>query len=254
MMSRLRQYFITGLLVWLPMGVTVWVLLWLVGILDSIFLGVLAATEAVIPPLVPLGDQLRRIPGLGVILVTVVVLGTGLFVANMFGQWWLRQWEKLMNRIPVVRSIYSSVKQVSDTLFSGSGQAFSKALLIQYPRQGAWTIGFLTGRPGGEVATYLDRDFISVYVPTTPNPTSGFFLMVPRADVVELKMSVDEALKYVISMGVVAPPMREPRAGEPQPLPQVPGVTGPAPSAPSAQPEIPVSPALADPAGARPEL
>ncbi|WP_349770336.1 DUF502 domain-containing protein [Ottowia sp.] len=253
-MSRLRQYFITGLLVWLPMGVTVWVLLWLVGILDSIFLGVLAAAEAVVPGLASVGEQLRHIPGLGVILVALVVLGTGLFVANMFGQWWLRQWEKLMNRIPVVRSIYSSVKQVSDTLFSGSGQAFSKALLIQYPRQGAWTIGFLTGRPGGEVATYLKGDFISVYVPTTPNPTSGFFLMVPRADVVELKMSVDEALKYVISMGVVAPPTREPRAGEPQPLPQVPGVTGPAPSAPPAQPEIPVSPALADSAGARPEL
>ncbi len=254
MMARLRQYFITGLLVWLPMGVTVWVLLWLVGILDSIFLGVLAATEAVVPGLVPLGDQLRRIPGLGVILVTVVVLGTGLFVANMFGQWWLRQWEKLMNRIPVVRSIYSSVKQVSDTLFSGSGQAFSKALLIQYPRQGAWTIAFLTGRPGGEVATHLDRDFISVYVPTTPNPTSGFFLMVPRADVIELKMSVDEALKYVISMGVVAPPMREPRAGDPHPVPQVPGVTGPAQPALPAQAKTPVSNALADAAGARPEL
>ena len=125
MMSRLRQYFITGLLVWLPVGVTVWVLLWLVGILDSIFLGVLAAVEAVVPGLTPLADQLRRIPGLGVILVAVVVVSTGLFVANMFGQWWLRQWERLMHRIPVVRSIYSSVKQVSDTLFSGSGQAFS---------------------------------------------------------------------------------------------------------------------------------
>ena len=210
MMSRLRQYFITGLLVWLPVGVTVWVLLWLVGILDSIFLGVLAAVEAVVPGLTPLADQLRRIPGLGVILVAVVVVSTGLFVANMFGQWWLRQWERLMHRIPVVRSIYSSVKQVSDTLFSGSGQAFSKALLIQYPRQGAWTIAFLTGKPGGEVARHLDGDYISVYVPTTPNPTSGFFLMVPRADVVELKMSVDEALKYIISMGVVAPPLRKP--------------------------------------------
>ena len=227
MMSRLRQYFITGLLVWLPVGVTVWVLLWLVGILDSIFLGVLSALEAMIPGLTPLADQLRRIPGLGVILVAVVVFGTGLFVANMFGQWWLRQWDRLMHRIPVVRSIYSSVKQVSDTLFSGSGQAFSKALLIQYPRQGGWTIAFHTGRPGGEVARHLDGDFISVYVPTTPNPTSGFFLMLPRADVVELKMSVDEALKYIISMGVVVPPLREPRPGDLTPTPQVPGVTGP---------------------------
>ncbi|MFT3779568.1 MAG: DUF502 domain-containing protein [Ottowia sp.] len=227
MMSRIRQYFATGLLVWLPMGVTVWVLLWLVGILDSIFLGVLAAAEALLPGLGPLAERLRHIPGLGVILVAIVIFGTGLFVANMFGQWWLRQWDRLMTRIPVVRSIYSSVKQVSDTLFSGSGQAFSKALLVQYPRQGAWTIAFLTGKPGGEVARHLEGEFVSVYVPTTPNPTSGFFLMVPRADVVELKMTVDEALKYVISMGVVVPPMREPRPGQPLPAPQVPGVTGP---------------------------
>ncbi|MFT4194956.1 MAG: DUF502 domain-containing protein [Ottowia sp.] len=227
MMSRIRQYFATGLLVWLPMGVTVWVLLWLVGILDSIFLGVLAAAEALLPGLGPVAEKLRHIPGLGVILVAIVIFGTGLFVANMFGQWWLRQWDRLMTRIPVVRSIYSSVKQVSDTLFSGSGQAFSKALLVQYPRQGAWTIAFLTGKPGGEVARHLEGEFVSVYVPTTPNPTSGFFLMVPRADVVELKMTVDEALKYVISMGVVVPPMREPRPGQPLPAPQVPGVTGP---------------------------
>lgn len=252
MMSRLRQYFITGLLVWLPMGVTVWVLLWLLGILDSIFLGVLAAAEAMIPGFETLAERLRHVPGLGVVLVAVVILATGLFVANMFGQWWLRQWDRLMTRIPVVRSIYSSVKQVSDTLFSGSGQAFSKALLIQYPRQGAWTIAFLTGRPGGEVARLLDGDFVSVYVPTTPNPTSGFFLMVPRADVVELKMSVDEALKYVISMGVVVPPLREPRPGTP---PQVPGVTGPMPARADAPADAP--PAhhpLTDPAAVRPEL
>ena len=206
MMSRLKQYFITGLLVWLPMGVTVWVLLWLLGILDGIFLGVLSAAEAMVPALGPLANRLRHIPGLGVILVAIVILGNGLFVANMFGQWWLRQWHRLMTRIPVVRSIYSSVKQVSDTLFSGSGHAFSKALLIQYPRSGAWTIAFLTGQPSGEVAAHLGGEHLSVYVPTTPNPTSGFFLIVPRADVVELAMSVDEALKYVISMGVVAPP------------------------------------------------
>ena len=218
MMIRLRQYFITGLLVWLPMGVTVWVLLWLVGILDSVFQGVLIAFETMVPPLQPLANQLRHIPGLGVILVAIVIVGTGLFVANMFGQWSLRQWDRLMTRIPVVRSIYSSVKQVSDTLFSGSGHAFSKALLVQYPRQGAWTIAFLTGHPGGEVAARLGEGYLSVYVPTTPNPTSGFFLVVPRADVIELAMSVDEALKYVISMGVVAPPpVREPVALPPVP-------------------------------------
>lgn len=235
MMSRLKQYFITGLLVWLPMGVTVWVLLWLLGILDGIFLGVLSAAEAMVPALGPLANRLRHIPGLGVILVAIVILGTGLFVANMFGQWWLRQWHRLMTRIPVVRSIYSSVKQVSDTLFSGNGQAFSKALLIQYPRAGAWTIAFVTGKPEGEVSCHLQGDFVGVYVPTTPNPTSGFFLMVPRADVVELNMSVDEALKYVISMGVVAPPQRAPCADEPIPVPQVPGITGPL-HAPAAEP------------------
>ena len=215
MIARLRQYFITGLLVWLPMGVTVWVLLWLVGILDSIFLGVLATLEAVLPGMSRIAEPLRNVPGLGVILVAIVIFVTGLSVANFAGQWWLRQWDKLMTRIPVVRSIYSSVKQVSDTLFSGSGQAFSKALLIQYPRPGAWTIAFLTGKPGGEVAQHLSGDFISVYVPTTPNPTSGFFLMVPRADVVELRMSVDEALKYVISMGVVVPSGRVADAATP---------------------------------------
>ena len=206
MTSRLRQYFVTGLLVWLPMGITVWVLVWLLGLLNGIFLSVLGALETMLPGLSSAASHLRQVPGLGVALVVIVILTTGLFVTNMVGQWWLRRWDALMTRIPVVRSIYSSVKQVSDTLFSGSGQAFSKALLIQYPRQGVWTVAFLTGQPGGEVAGHLQGDFVSVYVPTTPNPTSGFFLMAPRADVIELRMSVDEALKYVISMGVVAPP------------------------------------------------
>ena len=152
-----------------------------------------------------LAEFMRGVPGLGVILVALVIFSTGVFVANMFGQWWLRKWHGLMNRIPVVRSIYTSVKQVADTLFSGSGNAFSKALLVQYPRQGSWTIAFLTGTPGGEVAKHLEQPMVSVYVPTTPNPTSGFFLMMPKADVIELDMSVDDALKYIISMGVVVP-------------------------------------------------
>jgi uncharacterized membrane protein len=205
MKHRIKNYFITGLLVWLPLAITVWILLWLVGMLDGIFLAVLGAADAVIPGMHLLADQLRHVPGLGVILVAVVIFGTGVFVANMFGQWWVRQWDKMFTRIPVVRTIYTSVKQVADTLFSGSGNAFSKALLVQYPRQGSWTIAFLTGKPGGEVASHLQGEFVSVYVPTTPNPTSGFFLMMPRADVVELKMSVDDALKYIISMGVVVP-------------------------------------------------
>ncbi len=114
-------------------------------------------------------------------------------------------WESVLRRIPVFNTIYSSVKQVSDTLFSSSGNAFRKALLVQYPRQGSWTIAFQTGVPGGDVRNHLTGDYVSVYVPTTPNPTSGFFLMVPRADTIELDMSVDEALKYIVSMGVVTP-------------------------------------------------
>jgi uncharacterized membrane protein len=200
-----KQYFITGLLVWLPMGITVWVLTWLVGLLDGIFLAVLHAADTVIPGMHTLADYLRGVPGLGVMLVAVVIFATGVFVANIFGQWWLRQWDALMNRIPVVRSIYTSVKQVADTLFSGSGNAFSKALLVQYPHQGSWTIAFLTGSPGGEVVRHFTEPMVSVYVPTTPNPTSGFFLMMPKAHVIELDMTVDDALKYIISMGVVVP-------------------------------------------------
>ena len=202
---RLRQYFITGLLVWLPMAVTLWVLMWLYGLLDGIFLSVLGAADAVLPGLHELADALRAIPGFGVLSVALVIVITGLFVANIFGQWWVRQWDRLMNRIPVVRSIYTSVKQVSDTLFSGSGQAFSKALLVRYPHADSWTIAFLTGKPSGHVGAQFPEPMVSVYVPTTPNPTSGFFLMMRQRDVVELDMSVDDALKYIISMGVVVP-------------------------------------------------
>jgi uncharacterized membrane protein len=151
-------------------------------------------------------DVLRHIPGLSVIVMVAGLLLTGIFAANIFGQWWLTQGSRLLNKIPIVKSIYSSVKQVSDTLFSSSGNAFREAVLVEYPRQGSWTIAFVTGKPSGEAAQHLQGDYLSLYVPTTPNPTSGFFLMVPRADVKVLNMSVDEALKYVISMGVVSPP------------------------------------------------
>lgn len=204
----MKKYIITGLLVWLPLAVTVWVLLWIVGLLDGVFVGLLSALQAVLP--MDVADALGRlkgVPGLGVLLMVVGMLLTGVFVTNIFGQWWLRQWHRILSNTPIVKSIYVSVKQVSDTLFSTSGNAFREAVLVQYPRHGAWTIAFVTGRPGGEVARHLSADgYLSVYVPTTPNPTSGFFLMVPRADVIELEMSVDEALKYIISMGVVAPP------------------------------------------------
>jgi uncharacterized membrane protein len=202
-----RKYIVTGLLVWLPLAITVWVLSWLLGVLNGMFAWLLGVAQAVLPASAQGAiEALAKIPGLGVIVMLVGLLLTGMFAANMIGQWWVHQWHRLMAQIPIVKSIYSSVKQVSDTLFSSSGNAFREAVLVQYPRQGAWTIAFVTGKPGGEVVDHLPGDYVSVYVPTTPNPTSGFFLMMPRADVVALKMSVDEALKYVISMGVVAPP------------------------------------------------
>ncbi len=203
---RLKNLFVAGLLVWLPLTITIWVLWQLLSVFDGIFRAVVGALDAVAPSLQPLLDKLAGTPGLGVIVVIAAILLTGLLVANIVGQWWLRQWDAVIARIPIVKSIYSSVKQVSDTLFSSTGNAFRQAVMVQYPRAGSWTIAFVTGAPGGEVAQQLPGEHISVYVPTTPNPTSGFFLMVPKAEVVELSMSVDEALKYVISMGVVAPP------------------------------------------------
>jgi len=204
---RLKKYLIAGLLVWLPMTVTIWVLHSALGLLDSVFGWVLTATQAVLPVTAHgFIESLRHVPGLGVVVLLLGLLLTGAFAANMVGQWWLAQGHRLLKKIPIVKSIYSSVKQVSDTLFSSTGNAFREAVLVQYPRQGAWTIAFVTGKPGGEAALHLKGDYLSLYVPTTPNPTSGFFLMVPRADVIELSMTVDEALKYVISMGVVAPP------------------------------------------------
>jgi uncharacterized membrane protein len=203
-----KKHLIAGLLVWLPLAITIWVLLWVVGLLDGVFGGLAGALQTVLPAGADATiDALRKVPGLGVLVMALLLLFTGMFVTNIVGQWWLRQWNRLLHQIPIVKSIYSSVKQVSDTLFSSSGQAFREAVLVQYPRQGSWTIAFVTGRPGGEVSRHLDPEtHLSVYVPTTPNPTSGFFLMLPRADVVPLAMSVDEALKYIISMGVVAPP------------------------------------------------
>jgi uncharacterized membrane protein len=201
-----KKYLVAGLLVWLPLAITVWVLSWLLGVLDGVFAGLLSATQALLPAAAHASiERLRDVPGLGVLALGVGMLLTGVFVANIFGQWWFRQWDRVLGKIPIVKSIYNSVKQVSDTLFSSNGNAFREAVLVQYPRQGSWTIAFVTGKPGGEVATRLTGDYVSVYVPTTPNPTSGFFLMMPRADVLALRMSVDEALKYVISMGVVAP-------------------------------------------------
>jgi uncharacterized membrane protein len=206
-----KKYMLTGLMVWLPLAITIWVLSWLVKSLDGVLGGVLFGVATVGPEsLGPIIGQVRSIPGLGVLIVAAFMLLTGALVSNVAGRWLLRQWDGLFTRIPIVKSIYNSVKKVSDTLFSSNGNAFRTALLIQYPRAGSWTIAFQTGTPSGEVATHLGADFVSVYVPTTPNPTSGFFLILPRADVIELDMSVDQALTYVISMGSVPPTAHEP--------------------------------------------
>jgi len=198
----MKKYLITGLLIWIPLAITLWVL-------DAIVSAMSQSLLLLPPQYQPQALLGYQIPGLGAVLTVVIVFVTGVLASNILGQRLLQLWENILGRIPVVKTLYHGIKQISDTLFAPGGQAFRKALLVQYPRPGSWTIAFLTGRPGGDVANHLIGDYVSVYVPTTPNPTSGFFLMMPRADVIELDMSVDEALRYVISMGVVAPGQSE---------------------------------------------
>jgi len=210
----MRRYFVTGLLVWVPLGITLWVISILVGTMDQLLLLLPQGSRPV--------DLLGvHVPGFGVLLALVVVLGTGLLTANILGARLVRFWEDLLQRIPVVKSIYGSVKQVSDTVLSDSGQAFRKALLVQYPLAGTWTVAFQTGVPAAEISRRLDDEYLSVYVPTTPNPTSGFFLVVKRSETIDLEMSVDEALKYVISMGVVAPAERVDESRKPVIRPKI---------------------------------
>jgi uncharacterized membrane protein len=198
-----RKYLIAGLLVWLPLAITIWVLLWLLGLMDGMFSWLLTLSQALLPAaLDDLIERLRHVPGLSVLVMATVLLGTGVFVTNIFGQWWVRQWDRMMGRIPIVKSIYSSVKQVSDTLFSSNGNAFREAVLVQYPHQGSWTIAFVTGKPGGEVAQHLGAEHVSLYVPTTPNPTSGFYLLVERDKVRELDLPVEQAFKMILTMGI----------------------------------------------------
>ena len=197
-MAPLRKWLFTGLLVIVPGAITISVLHWIVGMLDQTLL---ILPEAWHP------DRLLgfHIPGFGVLLTLLILLVTGAVASNFAGRKLVAWGDHLVSRIPVVRSIYSSVKLVSDTLFSESGNAFRTAVLVQWPREGVWTVAFVTGAPSGEVAAYLRDEFVSVYVPTTPNPTGGYFVMVRKSDCVELDMSVDAALRYIVSMGVVAP-------------------------------------------------
>jgi uncharacterized membrane protein len=197
-MLALRKWLVSGLLVIVPVAITIAVLQWIIGTLDRTLL------------ILPESWQPDRflgvhIPGFGVLLTLVILLVVGAVASNFIGRKLVRWGDVVVSRIPVVRSIYSSVKQVSDTLFSESGNAFRTAVLVQWPRPEVWTIGFVTGTPGGDVANYLVGEYLSVYVPTTPNPTGGYFVMLRKSDCIELDMSVDEALKYVISMGVVSP-------------------------------------------------
>ena len=219
----MKRYLIAGLLVWVPLGITLWVLIFLLTMFDQILL---VLPENARPRAIFGFD----IPGLGFVVFFAILLLTGVIAANFFGQRLIMAWESILGRIPFVKSIYSSVKQVSDTLLSDKGYAFRKALLVEFPRPGSWTIAFLTGTPASAVTPYLPGEHVSVYVPTTPNPTGGYFLMLPRAEVRELDMTVDEALKYIISMGVVSPRLRDsvlpaPPAASPGALP-----TDPAPA------------------------
>ncbi|MBP7645482.1 MAG: DUF502 domain-containing protein [Comamonas sp.] len=198
-MSALRKWLFTGLLVIVPGVITVWVLHWIISTLDQ----TLNLLPAQWQPDYLLG---LHIPGFGVLLTLVVLLSIGAIASNFVGRKLVSWGDALITRIPVVRSIYSSVKQVSDTVFSDSGNAFRTAVLVQWPREGVWTVAFITGSPAGEVARYLRDEYVSVFVPTTPNPTGGYFVMMRKSDCVELEMSVEAALKYIVSMGVVAPP------------------------------------------------
>ena len=197
-MARFRKWLFTGLLVIVPGAITIAVLNWIVGLLDQTLLILPASWQP---------DRLLgfHMPGFGVLLTLAILLVVGATASNFAGRKLVQWGDALVSRIPVVRSIYSSVKQVSDTVFSESGNAFRTAVLVQWPREGVWTVAFVTGAPNGEVAAYLRDEFVSVYVPTTPNPTGGYFVMVRKSDCVELDMSVDSALKYIVSMGVVAP-------------------------------------------------
>ena len=206
-MKRLRRYLVAGILVWLPLGVTFVLLRFLVGLMDQ--------TLRLVPVQYRPEEWLGfAIPGLGVLLTIIVLLLTGLLAANIVGRSVVGGWEALMDRIPVVRSIYSAAKNFAEIVFSDSGNAFSKVLLVEYPRKGIYTITFQTATEIDEIQARTGEEIIACFVPTTPNPTSGFIIVVPRRDVIELDMEVDEAVKLIMSLGVVVPTWTQEQTAE----------------------------------------
>jgi len=196
--KRFRRYIVAGLLVWVPLGITLLVANLFVGIMDRTLLLLPAAYR----PENLIGVS---IPGLGIVLTLIVVLLTGIFAANFIGRRFVNFSEGLLVRIPLVRSVYSAAKNFAEVLFTDTSQAFKQVLLVEYPRKGVYSLCFQTSTELQEIQGRTDEDVICVFVPTTPNPTSGFIIMVPRADVIELEMDVEEALKMVVSLGVVVP-------------------------------------------------
>lgn len=206
-MARLRRYFTAGLLVWAPLGITVLIIKFVVDLLDETLV------------LIPNGWQPDvlfgfHIPGFGILMALVIVTLTGVIAANFLGQRLLDLGERMLARIPFVRSVYSGVKQLFESVFSGKGESFRKVVLVEYPRKGLWTVAFLTSETLGEAQLRTGEDVVNIFVPTTPNPTGGFFLMVPRRDIIELDMSVDDGLKMILSVGVVVPGAKK------QPMPE----------------------------------
>lgn len=197
----MKKYFITGLLIWVPLGITFWVLALIVRSMDQ----TLTLLPHAIQPEQLMGFYL---PGLGMVLTLLVIFFTGLVTTNIIGQKLVRFWESVLARIPIVKSLYYAVKQVSDTLFSHNGEAFRKVLLVRYPHPQAWSIAFQTGSPARDVADMLPDEYVGVFIPTAPSPVNGFFFFVRKQDVMEINMSIDDALKYIVSMGVVVPPMK----------------------------------------------
>ncbi len=207
MMKHLRRYLVAGLLVWIPLGVTVFILRVLIGLMDRTLLLIPAQYR----PEEWLGFT---VPGLGLILTLLVLLVTGLLAANIVGRSMVGLWESLLDRIPVVRSVYSAAKNFAEIVFSDSGQSFKKVLLIEYPRKGVYSLAFQTATNLGEVQGRTGEEMICTFVPTTPNPTSGYIIIVPKRDIIELDMEIDEALKMIISLGVVVPTWRRDQIAE----------------------------------------